>query len=814
MAMIEWFDDLGREDVPTAGGKGANLGEMTRSGLPVPPGFVVTVEAFSTFVDASGLADRIRDLLDDLDVDDTKRLRSTAAELQDLVRSTPIPESVEQAIREAYGRLSRDAGEAASLAAVRSSATVEDTADFSFAGMFESFLNVRGEDELLARVRDCWASAFGARLLFYRIKQGLAGEQLVAVVVQRMVDAEKSGVLFTADPATNDRGRLVIEGAWGLGEVVVGGQVTPDRYEVDKDTLSVIRKTAGHKDFMLTLDPETGVTKRIELSPERADAEVLTAEEVRSLAELGIRDERHYGVPQDAEWAIVDGSIFLVQTRPITTLVARQATAAEPTVWDTAAGEEEEAEAEGEPGERAAGHRAAEVLLHGLGASPGRAAGRARVLESPGQGDDLAEGEILVAAMTTPDWVPLMRRAAAVVTDAGGMTSHAAIVSRELGIPCVVGTREATKVLKDGQEVTVDGRAGSVLAGSAAAAPATAAKGERRRPVEALAAPPVTATRLYVNLGEPDRAEEVAALPVDGVGLLRAEFMILSALDGTHPRRLIEEGRTDSFVEALKRDLRVFASAFHPRPVIYRAMDFRTNEFRGLNGGESFEPHEENPMIGYRGCFRYTREPDLFGLELRALAAVRDDFDNLHLMIPFVRTGSEFRECKRLIDESGLTRDPRLELWVMAEVPSIVTWLEYYVSLGATGVSIGSNDLTQLVLGVDRDSDVLAPLLDERDRAVLDAIGAIIGECRRLGVTSSICGQAPSVYPEYVDTLVRLGIDSVSVLPDAVDTTRRNLAIAEQKLLLEQARRTRASGPLDDRAGASRSNAAGASSGA
>jgi len=340
--------------------------------------------------------------------------------------------------------------------------------------------------------------------------------------------------------------------------------------------------------------------------------------------------------------------------------------------------------------------------------------------------------------------------------------------------------------------VTVNAREGTVIAGgapSATAAPATVASSTTAAAAAVGVMPaPVTATRLYVNLGEPDLAEAVAARAVDGVGLLRAEFMLLSALDRTHPRVLLRDGRSDELVRRMAAALGRFAAAFHPRPVIYRATDFRSNEFRGLAGGEAFEPREENPMIGYRGCFRYTREPDLFALELKAIAQVRERFANLHLMIPFVRTGSEMRSCKRLVDESGLTGDPHFQLWVMAEVPSVVSWLEEYARLGVRGVSIGSNDLTQLVLGVDRDSELCASLYDERDRAVLDAIRAIVAECRRLGLTCSICGQAPSVYPEYAEFLVRCGVDSISVNPDVIDSTRRNLAAAEQRLLLEAAR--------------------------
>lgn len=805
MKYIRWFEELGRGDVAEVGGKGANLGEMTRAGLPVPPGFVVTVAAFHRFREATGLAREAERRLADLDVDDSEALAEASEALQDAVRRGEVPEDVRREIEGAYRELGSREGVEDLAVAVRSSATVEDTAQYSFAGMFQSFLNVRGADALIERVRDCWASSYGARVLFYRIKQGLGEEAPIAVVVQKMVDSEKAGVLFTVDPATGDPNRLVIEAAWGLGEVVVGGEVNPDRYEVDKDTFATVR-LIGHKDVMLVRDEETGENVRVELPEEKATAPVLTAAEVRELAELGKRDEAHYGVPQDAEWAIEDGRIYLVQTRPVTTLRER-------------------------PGTRSPVR--GQVLLSGLGASPGVASGTVRVLDSPKEGGKLREGEILVTSRTAPDWVPLMRRAAAIVTDSGGMTSHAAIVSRELGIPCIVGTREATRVLQDGMAVTVDAREGTVVAGEAAAGegargegrgaregrapgvereegrgPETAEGRERvadaareaaRAPEPAdvvrgapavVSAPPiVTATRLYVNLGEPDRAEEVAAMPVDGVGLVRAEFMILSALEGRHPRLLLEEGRGDEFVERLAADLRVIARAFHPRPVIYRTTDFKTNEFRNLEGGDRFEAAEDNPMLGYRGCFRYIHEPDLFGLELRVIEEVRADFDNLHLMIPFVRTGWEFRECRRLIDRSKLARDRRLQLWVMAEVPSIVSWLEEYVRLGVTGVSIGSNDLTQLVLGVDRDSEVVAPVYDERDRAVLDAIHAIIRECQRLGITSSICGQAPSVYPDYAERLVEWGIDSISVNPDAVDAARQHIARAERRLVVEAARR-------------------------
>lgn len=771
-SLVRPFSQIGRSDLPTVGGKGANLGEMTKAGLPVPPGFVITIEAYRRSHAGGPGATAIAERLRALNVKDPAALARDAAELRRLDATIEIPADVRAAILAAYRTLDAD-GDA--NVAVRSSASAEDTAQFSFAGMFESFLNIHGEEALLDAVRSCWASTFGERVLFYRLTQGMPADMPVAVVVQRMVNSDKAGVMFTADPSAPDAGRMVIEAAWGLGEVVVLGQVTPDRYVLDDTTLHVIERDVARKEFMLQRDPASGSTVRVDLAGQaKADAPVLTDGELKALGGLAVLVAAHYGVPQDIEFAIEKDSVLITQSRPITTLVKKPAVAP----------------ARGSPEVPASSAPAAEPLVHGLGASPGIASGEARILEATGDGVSFAEGQVLVARMTSPDWVPVMRRAAAIVTDAGGMTSHAAIVSRELGVPCIVGARNATQLLHDGQLVTVNGTDGTVRAGGAPVAPASSPAEAGTRPAaptgggEAI----VTATRIYVNLAEPDRAEEVARTDVDGVGLLRAEFMLLDALGGVHPRKLMAEGKSHELVRKMAGALERFAKAFHPRPVIYRAMDFRSNEFRALKGGEEFEPHEENPMIGYRGCFRYVKEPALFGLELRALHEARRQYRNLHLMIPFVRTGWEMRECKRLIDQSALGGERDFELWVMAEVPSVTTWLEEYARLGVTGVSIGSNDLTQLILGVDRDSEVLAPLYDERDPAVLAAIHAIIVESHRLGLTCSICGQAPSVHPDYAERLVRWGIDSISVNPDAVDRARRQVAAAERRVLLAETR--------------------------
>jgi len=756
--MVKWFKELDITSIAEAGGKGANLGEMTKAGLPVPPGFVVTADAYQHFIKESGLADKIKRRLTTLDIDNNIQLRRKAKEIQRLVKQAKVPTQIRDDVIKAYRKLSQQDGVNAQFVAVRSSATKEDSDTASFAGMNATYLNVKGEDALIQKLQECWASIYGARVIFYRAKKGFSAEPVIAVIVQKMVNSDKAGVMFTANPATNDPRSLVIEAAFGLGEVVVGGSVTPDLYVVDKDTLQVKDVQVGHKNFKIVRSQD-GDNEFITLSANEAKTRVLNNKEVIEIAKLGLQDEKHYGSPQDTEWAIETNQKYLVQSRPITTLTKPES-------------EEEEEEKE------------AKELLRGLGASPGRARGEAIVLESPNRDSDFKPGDILVAEMTSPDWVPLMKKAAAIVTNGGGMTCHAAIVSREMGLPCIVGTRSATKVLQNRMPITVDGTQGVIY------------EGYLKEPKKTKAAPTVTvpkptplvtATKLYVNLAMPHEAERVAQEDVDGVGLLRAEFMVIDACDGIHPLQLMEEGQSDSFVDKMAKKLSIFTQAFYPRPVIYRAMDFRSNEFRNLYGGEKYELQEQNPMIGFRGCFRYVQNPELFELELKMLQKVREQYSNLHLMIPFVRTLWEFERCKQIIDSSEVGKDRQMELWVMAEVPSVVTWLEEYVKQGITGVSIGSNDLTQLILGVDRDSEVCAPLYDERDKAVLDAIHSIIATCRKMGITCSICGQAPSNYPDYAEKLVRWGITSVSANPDVIDRTRRNIAAAERRMLLELA---------------------------
>jgi pyruvate,water dikinase len=632
--------------------------------------------------------------------------------------------------------------------------------------MHETFANVVGDDSVIERLTDCWASLYGERVIAYRAARDIADEPSIAVVVQVLVNADRAGVLFTADPSTGNRSNLVIEGAFGLGEVVVSGQVEVDTYILSEDGPRLLQTRIGRKDHKIVGTANGGV-ERIELGDEEAFRRVLTDDEAVKLAQLGLAVRAHYGgEPQDVEWATVGDDMYILQARPITSLCDESTPTASADVTS----------------------QRGQELVRGLAASAGTATGRVRVLSSPHDGAQLVAGEVLVAPMTNPDWVPTMRRASAVVTDGGGMTCHAAIITRELGIPCVVGARTATSVLRNGDIVTVDGRRGVVetaVRATSDSVPVTK-QAVRSAPAATMTVESL-ATRIYVNLAMADHADEVAALPVDGVGLLRAEFMITDALGGVHPRELIARGGREEFLSRMSASLLRITEAFAPRPVVYRTIDFRTNEFRGLEGGDRFEPVESNPMIGYRGCYRYVHEPDMFALELELLARVREQTPNLHLMLPFVRTRWELEACLEEIDASPLGRQRGLRRWVMAEVPSIIYWLPEYASMGIDGVSIGSNDLTQLMLGVDRDSETCAALFDESDAAVLDAIGKIIAACRHAGITSSLCGQAPTNKPEFAEHLVRFGIDSISVDPTAVERARRVVGAAEKRLLLESA---------------------------
>ena len=748
---IVWFQEVGKDDVALVGGKGANLGEMTQAQIPVPPGFIVTSPTYFRFLDASGLRPLIERALAGLDVHNNDALQKASRQIKQLIVDAPVPEEMAGEIKAAYRQLGKGA------VAVRSSATAEDLPSASFAGQQSTFLNIEGEDNVVEAVRACWASLFEARAIFYRVENGFEHMKVgIAVPVQHMIQSERSGVMFTVEPNTSDATKIYIEAVCGLGEAIVSGEVTPDEYTVDKKSLQILSSKVATQERQLVRrksgeGEELDTNVWVEVPAALRGSRKLTDDEVVKLAEIARRLEQHYGLPQDIEWAKEDAHFYLVQTRPVTTI--------------------REAE------EWKAVEETAPVLLKGSPASPGVEAGPVKIVVDASEIGKVEKGDILVAEMTTPDFVPAMKRAAAIITDRGGRTAHAAIVSRELGIPCVVGTGNATKVLHNEQIVTVDGYWGRVYDGRAEASLAWATKEKERY---AAAASLKTRTKVYVNLAEPELADVIAARNVDGVGLLRAEFIV--AQIGEHPRLAIDEGRSEEYIEKLADGLRKFASAFNPRPVVYRMTDFKTNEYANLRGGERYELPEENPMIGYRGASRYVSDVDVFELEVEAIKRVRSEYKNLWVMIPFVRTPAELAGVRELMAKNGLAQSEDFKLWMMAEVPSNVFILDRFIDVGIDGISIGSNDLTQLILGIDRDSERLAKLFDERNEAVMIGLEKLITTARRRGITSSICGQAPSDYPELAEKLVEWGITSLSVNPDVIDKTRQLIHDLEQKV--------------------------------
>ena len=739
---IVWFNEVTKKDVPTVGGKGANLGEMTNAHIPVPPGFIVTATAYFDFLQQAKIIDKIHELLKPLDINNSGQLQQIASEVRQAISDAPMPPDLANEIEQAYTKMGKG------LVAVRSSATAEDLPEASFAGQQRTFLNVQGEKEVVAAVQGCWASLFEARAIFYREQQGFDHFKVgIAVPVQKMVQSEASGVMFTVEPTTSDKSKIVIEAVIGLGETIVSGDVTPDHYVVSKDQMKITDSEIKHQEWKLIRN-EGGngeeANVKVVLTPEEQAQPKISDDDIITLARIGKHLEDHYQFPQDIEWAKEDKKIFIVQTRPVTTIKEMAEVTAEIT---------------------------APVLLSGSPASPGIASGPVKIVSDPTQIDRVLAGDILVAEMTTPDFVPAMKRAVAIVTDRGGRTAHAAIVSRELGIPCIVGAEGATATLKDRQVITVDGSEGKVYEGKVAIKE-EAITGPREKIK--------TRTRVYVNLAQPELVDRVAARDVDGVGLLRAEFMI--AQIGEHPSYMISQNRGHEFVDKLAMGLIAFAKAFNPRPVVYRTNDFKTNEYRALKGGENYEAEEENPMIGYRGASRYITDIDVFKLELEAIKRVRQNYPNLWVMIPFVRTVNELAQTVRIMESVGLKRSKDFKLWMMVEVPSNIILMEKFLEVGIDGISIGSNDLTQLTLGIDRDSEKLADTFDERNEAVMLSLERAIKVSKSMGVTSSICGQAPSVYPELTEKLVEWGITSVSVSPDMIDKTREIIAKAEQKL--------------------------------
>lgn len=750
MENIVWFKDVGKEDVALVGGKGANLGEMTKVGIPVPPGFIITSKAYFDNLVKSGAQDRIRAILYGLDVENPLQLEKSAVLCQEEIKNILLDLRLEEELYSAYKKLS---GKNNVYVAVRSSATAEDLPEASFAGQQATFLNIKGEHKLKEAVLAAWASLFEARAIYYRVQQKFDHMKVgIALPVQKMVQSETSGVMFTIDPVTNNKNIMIIESVFGLGEQIVSGATTPDHYEVDKKNMEIHAKNIVLQKKQLIGTPFGN--KLLPIAKAYQKSQKLPDTKIIELANIGKTIEKHYFFPQDIEWAYQGGKIYIVQTRPVTTMKKIQ-------------------EDKGQLSETLSQQKA---ILEGAPASPLIASGPVVIIKKASEMFKVKKGDVLVTEMTNPDFVPAMKRASAIITNKGGRTSHAAIVSRELGIACVVGTGNATEKLKDGQIVTVDGAKGVVYLGQMIKSSKKMDAQEKEK-----AKVHKTATRVYVNLAEPELAHQIAAKNVDGVGLLRAEFML--AQIGVHPKRIIAEHKQESYIEELADGLSTFGKAFGDRPVIYRATDLKSNEYKDLLGGEAYEPKESNPMLGYRGAFRYIKDPDVFKLELEALKKARKNHKNLYLMTPFVRNPQELKDVRIMVEESGLFKDNTFKFYMMVEIPSNVILLEDFIKVGIDGISIGSNDLTMLILGTDRDNEEVAGEFREMDPAVLWALERIVKTAHKYDIKCSICGQAPSVYPELTQMLVSWGITSISVNPDVIEKTRQYVYEAEKKLI-------------------------------
>lgn len=777
-AYVLWFDELRRADVGLVGGKSSSLGELTSSvDVPVPYGYATTANAYRYFMEKTGQNKKIHKMLQELqDVEDSVELHEVCTKIRESICSATMPEDLAEQIGKAYEELAEKVGEKNPFVAVRSSATAEDLPDASFAGQQDTYLNVTGRDMVIRKVKECYASTFTDRAVYYRAKKNFDHENVaLSAAVQMMADAKAAGVMFTVNLATGADDSIMIEGSWGLGEYIVQGTVTPDNFVVDKDSLTITSRRINDKSIEL-IRKEGGDVEERKVEPERAKAQVISDEQIAQLADYAKRIEKHYGCYMDMEWAVDHKDrLWILQARP-------------ETVWSK---KNKEKKSEEET-VMTTDHN---VLVKGLPASPGMTAGKCHVITDPKDIDTFKEGEVLVTTMTSPDWVPAMKKAVAIVTDAGGMTCHASIVSRELGIPCVVGTKsrsvEATGVLKTGQDITIDARNGIVYDGIVAdlvkkGTPAAQAAGTAAVAAEYF---PPTGTRVLMNLGDPDLADKYASLPCEGIGLMREEF-IWTTFIHEHPLYLIETGRPEKVVDMLAEGISKVCRALAPRPVVLRFSDFKSGEYRNLKGGDKYEPEEPADLLGWRGASRYydPKYTDAFRLELKAVRKVREEYGlkNLNCMIPFCRTVDEAEKVTAIMREEGLERGPDFKLLLMAEIPANILLADRFNKF-VDGYSIGSNDLTMLILGCDRNNDTVASLFDERNLAIKRAIRHLIKVAHRDGKTVSICGQAPSVYPDFTEFLVKSGIDYVSVNPDMVKSTRLNVARIEQRLMLDAA---------------------------
>ncbi len=774
--FLLWFEQLEREDVAIVGGKSSSLGEMTaKVDVPVPYGFATTAYAYRYFFKESGLEEEVRALVAELtDVENSALLRDVCARIRKAIMDKEMPADLQEAIATAYEELGEKMGIDQPYVAVRSSATAEDLPDASFAGQQDTYLNVQGAQTIIAKVKECYASCFTDRAVYYREKQGFDHlDVALSAAVQMMVFSKAAGVMFTVNVATGDDKNILIEGAWGLGEYVVQGTVTPDNYTVSKAEHKILEKNVNVQDVKLVR--KAGGDCEEQMVPlDEQNQQKLTDEQILELAGYAKKIEEHYGCYMDMEWGVDerDNKIWILQARP-------------ETVWSRRNKENGGAPKQEAPKAAAADRK---VIVKGLPASPGNVSGRVHVILDPSRIDEFKEGEILVTEMTAPDWVPAMKKAKAIVTDSGGMTCHASIVSRELGIPCIVGTKSrgeaATTTIPDGIDVTVDATHGVVYEGIIEEAkPQQAAQ----QVVAAAEYFPPTGTKVYMNLGDPDLAEKYSTLPCDGIGLMREEFIWTTYIH-EHPLYLIKTGHPEKVVDQLAEGMRQVCQAMAPRPVTLRFSDFKSSEYRDLKGGDEFEPYEPSALLGWRGASRYydPKYIEAFKLECMAVRKVREEFGlkNLNVMIPFCRNVEECEKVTKIMADCGLARGKDFKVWLMAEIPSNIILADQFNKY-VDGYSIGSNDLTMLVLGCDRDNDTVSHIYDERNLAVKRAIRHLIEVAHKDGKTVSICGQAPSVYPEFCEFLIKSGIDSISVNPDTVKFTKKLVAQVEQRVMLD-----------------------------
>ena len=756
-SYIRTLDSLNHKDGDIVGGKSANLGELLNAGLPVPGGFAITTTAYKELVIETESRNQIHDLLNNLDMDDFDSINSCSAQIRELIEKIPLPEALISEIQSSYRSLGDDIE-----VAVRSSATAEDLPSASFAGQMDSFLYIKGIENVLKSVKKCISSVFSSRAISYRHEKNFDHFIVLAsVTIQKMLDPESAGVMFTLNPVTGATNEIYIEGSWGVGETIVQGKVDPDSFIVQKPELNISSRNINTKKLMTIRGATQGKfsiadrasATEIDVPLDIQNKPSIDDNTVKLLSDYAVKIEKHYNKPMDIEWVLEKNShqIFIVQARPETVHSKPQ--------------------------------NNNEIILKGIGASSGVSFGPVNVILDIKNTTSFINKQVLVTQMTTPDWTPLMKRASAIITQSGGATAHAAIVSRELGIPCIVGAKDATNILKTGQEVTVDGSTGCIYDGKVE----IQNKSETQSSSFESESWPITATQIYMNLGSPDLIDKYKVLPFDGIGLMRLEFLIADKIS-KHPLKIIEDNESDKFVNELFNGINKVASTIFPRPLVVRFSDFKSNEYRKLEGGEKYEPHEENPMIGWRGISRYI-SPDYqpaFRLECKAIKKLRDaGMSNVWVMLPFARTIPEVKETLKIMQEEGLERSDDFKVWLMAETPSLVIQADDFAKL-CDGFSIGSNDLTQLMLGVDRDSELLHSLgyFNERDPAVLKAIKSLIRAAHDNDITISICGQAPSLYPDFAALLVKEGIDSISANPDSVIRTRRSVAGAERKELL------------------------------